>query len=96
MKISFDKKTFLTSLKNVSLVVLGTALLALGFAVFMIPYDLVAGGVTGIAIIAENLIPLDFVTVDFAVTLLTWLIFFLGFIFLGKSFSMKTLISTIV
>ena len=96
MKISFDKRSFFTSLKNVSLVVLGTALLALGFAVFMIPYDLVAGGVTGIAIIAEKLIPLEFVTVDFAVTLLTWLIFFLGFIFLGKSFSMKTMISTIV
>ena len=96
MKITLDRRTLLTALKNYSLVVAGTAVLAFGFAVFMIPYDLVAGGVTGIAIIAEKLIPLDFVTVDFAVTLLTWLIFFLGFIFLGRAFTMKTLISTIV
>lgn len=96
MKIAVDKKKLLDNLRSLSLIILGTLLLALGFAVFMIPYDLVAGGVTGIALIAEKIIPIDFVTVDLSVTVLSWLIFFAGWIFLGRSFSAKTLISTIL
>lgn len=96
MKNTFDKKIVLGELKNFFLVLLGTAVLAFGFAVFMIPYDLVAGGVSGISIILEKVMPWDFVTVDLLVMALTWLIFFLGLIFLGKSFSMKTLLSSIV
>ncbi len=96
MKIAVDKKNLLEGLKNFSLVVLGTAILAFGVAVFMIPYDLVAGGVAGISIILDKIIDSEIFTVDLMVTILTWAIFFLGLIFLGKSFSMKTLLSTVV
>ena len=96
MKIALEKKNVFGLLKNLILVIAGTAVLAFGFAVFMIPYNLVAGGVAGIAIVLDNLIESDLVTVDLVVTLLTWSIFFLGLIFLGRSFSMKTLVSSIV
>ena len=96
MKLSLDRRSLFGIFKNFSLVVLGTAVLAFGFSVFMIPYNLVAGGVAGISIVLDELIESEVFTVDVMVTILTWTIFFLGLIFLGKSFSMKTLLSTIV
>lgn len=95
MKINVEKKNVLGFLKNLCLVIVGTAVLAFGFSVFMIPYNLVAGGVSGVAIALNQIIKSDVITVDVLVTILTWAIFFLGLIFLGKSFSMKTLVSSI-
>lgn len=89
-------KAILKNVKDVLLVIVGTAVLAFGYTVFLIPYDLIAGGVTGIAIIINRFISSDSISIDVTVTVLTWLIFFLGLIFLGKSFSIKTLVSTIV
>ena len=43
-----------------------------------------------------TLIPFDFITKEMIVAILTWSLFFLGFIILGKGFAMKSLISTIV
>lgn len=90
------KKEILTSIKNIFLVVIGTLLLALGTAVFIMPFDLVAGGVSSIAIILDKLIPLEFLTVERMITLLTWALFFMGLFILGKAFALKTLVSTIV
>lgn len=84
------------ALKNVALVIIGTLILALGTAVFIIPFDLVVGGVSSIAIIIDKLIPLEFVTIDLLVTVITWGLFFIGLFVLGKSFALKTLISTII
>lgn len=83
-------------IRNMLYVVGGTLLLSFGTAVFIVPFDLVTGGVSGIAIVLEKLIPLDFLTVDRWVTVLTWVLFFLGLIFLGRDFALKTLVSTIV
>jgi len=85
-----------TALKNLFLVVAGTVILALGTALFVIPNDLVVGGVSGLGIIIEKILPFEFFTVDLIITILTWLLFFMGLIILGKSFAMKTLVSTIV
>lgn len=83
-------------LKNVSLVVLGTFVLSLGTAVFLLPYELVTGGVPGLSIVLHRLLPFEFLTLDLLVTILTWLLFFLGFAAMGKSFAAKTLISALV
>lgn len=77
-------------------VVGGTLLLAFGTAIFLIPFDLVAGGVSGVAIVLDKIVPWGFFTVDRWVTLLTWALFFLGLFFLGRDFALKTLISTVV
>ena len=82
-------------LKNVALVLLGTLLLSFGTAVFIIPFGLVAGGVSGFSIII-NLITKGALSVDFLITLLTWALFVLGIFTLGRAFALKTLLSTLV
>ncbi|MBE6684498.1 MAG: YitT family protein [Ruminococcaceae bacterium] len=96
MKIKFSRSEILNFLKNTLLVIVGTIILSFGSAVFIIPFDLVTGGVSGIAIVLHRIIPLDFLTVDLIITIVTWLLFFVGFFVLGKSFALKTLISTII
>ena len=81
--------------KNALLVLLGTATLAFGTAVFLIPFNLIAGGMSGIAIILDKLLPFPNLTVDLIITIETWLLFALGAIFLGRAFAAKTLLSTI-
>lgn len=82
--------------KNIILVVAGTFVLSFGTAVFIIPFELVSGGVSGFSIILNHIIPIEFFTVDRLVTILTWLLFFLGWLVMGKSFALKTLISAVV
>jgi uncharacterized membrane-anchored protein YitT (DUF2179 family) len=96
------KKEIYSYLSKNLLVILGTVILAFGSAVFLIPFDLVMGGTSGIAIIIKSCFPqgLDSATVDvyinIAVAVITWALFFIGLIFLGKDFAAKTLLSTIV
>ena len=87
---------FWTNVKNISLIILGTLMLAFGISIFILPFNLVTGGISGIAIVIDLLVPIEAITVDMIVTVLTWLLFFVGLFFLGKDFAMKTLISTII
>ena len=89
-----NKKQFINTIKNFLIVILGTAILAFGTAIFIVPFDLITGGVSGIAIILSNLIPLN-LSIDFYISILTWSLFILGLIFLGKQFAAKTLISSL-
>ena len=83
-------------------VVLGTIILAFGSAIFLVPFDLVIGGTSGIAVIIKTFffdtLPEEQVLayLDITVAIITWFLFLLGLIFLGKEFAMKTLVSTIV
>jgi len=91
-----ELKKYLPVLKNTGLVVVGTLILAFGTALFILPFDLVCGGVSSIAIILNNLLGVNFISLDTLITIITWTLFFIGLIFLGKNFAIKTLISTIV
>ncbi len=90
-----DKNDLVRMFKNLAFVLAGTFVLSFGVAIFILPNDLVTGGIPALAILVERMIPFEFFTVDIAVTVLTWFFFFLGLIFLGKSFAVKTLISAI-
>ncbi len=101
----YTKTELLLQMKNFALVVLGTIVLGLGCAIFFDPFDLVAGGVTGISIAIGRLISVEWVVLPLlgktgVVTLLvyaiSWVLFFLGLAFLGKDFALKTLVSTIL
>lgn len=92
----YDKKDWLRVAKNVGLTVLGSLVLAFGAAIFILPFSLISGGMPGMAIVLNRLIPLAFFTEDVIVTILTWVLFFVGFAVLGRSFAAKTLISAIV
>ena len=50
----------------------------------------------GFSIILVNIIRIDVLTVDVCVTILTWVLFILGWIILGSEFTLKTLVSAIV
>lgn len=104
MAIKLNRQDVLRHIKNFILVILGTAVLAFGTAVFLVQFDLVTGGVSGIGIILDNLIfNVDFSigflgidsNIDFYIFALTWILFFIGLIFLGVDFALKTLVSTI-
>lgn len=91
-----NKKDVRLIIKNISLVVIGTLILAFGTSVFIIPLNLVVGGMSGLAVVVSLLLPEGFMSIELIITILTWLVFFLGLIILGKSFALKTLVSAIV
>lgn len=96
MKKGLKRSEALIRIKNILLVIAGTLVLSFGTSIFILPFDLVTGGVSGISIVADKLIPIEFITVDMIITVITWALFLLGWIFLGKSFAAKTFISTII
>ncbi|MBQ7343691.1 MAG: YitT family protein [Clostridia bacterium] len=85
-------------IKNVSLVLIGTFILAFGIAMFIFPFDLVTGGISGIGIIlakAFSGVPfLGDLGPDVYSSVINWILFALGFLILGKTFALNTLIST--
>ena len=89
------RKDIAIQIKNISLVVLGTLILSFGTVVFILPFDMVVGGVSGIAIVLHSF-GLTFIGEELWIAILTWGLFLIGLIFLGKDFAMKTLISAIV
>lgn len=92
-KLKYDPRSMI---KNIGLVVLGTFILSFGTSIFLLPFNLVTGGIPGISLVISNIISVEWLTVDILVTVLTWSLFLIGFIVLGKSFAAKTLISAIV
>lgn len=96
MKKKLTRPELLTQIKNCIFIIFGTLVLSFGTAVFILPFNLISGGVSGISIVAKKLIPFEFITTDMIITAITWMLFILGLIVLGKSFAAKTLISTIV
>ncbi len=100
LRLPKTKKEWLLILKNNALVVLGTLILAFGTGVFLIPFDLVTGGVSGIGIVLTHLFfdieALRPLGADFYAGVLVWIFFILGYFTLGRSFAAKTLVSSIV
>ena len=83
-------------IKNILLVIIGTTILGFGVGVFILPFELITGGVPGAAIILKNIIPVDAISVEMYTTIVTWVLFFVGLIILGKDFALKTLLSSII
>src|SRR5574344_1116405 len=90
IKNYFSKENILKNLKQLFLLILGTLILSIGCGFFLIPFQIVSGGVTGISIITSSFIAPDIMTY-----ILSWSLFLLGFIFLGVKFTISSLISTI-
>ena len=95
MKEFAKREKILCETRNFLLVVFGTLLLGFGTAVFIIPFDLITGGMSGLAIVLTRVIPLN-ISVDLYVTILTWLLFLLGLIILGRGFALRTLVSAVI
>ena len=93
-----DKKALLKLIWSYVVITIGTSLLAFGAVIFLEKSNLVAGGVSGIAIIVQNLVSTDksIVIYDYVVYGLMIMFWVLGFIFIGKEFAVKTLYSTAI
>lgn len=79
-------------LKNLLFILCGNLLYALGIAFFIIPSGLITGGTTGIGIFIHEITGFS---LSLFILLFNILMFFIGFIFLGKKFALTTLISTL-
>lgn len=82
------KLFFYKELKDYVILTLATIILVAGIYVFKFPNHFSFGGVTGIAIILAGLFPISASAVTF---ILNMLLLVVGFIFLGRSFGIKTI-----
>lgn len=83
------KKWFIDSL----VVVFGTFILAIGVSFFILPYNILSGGVAGIAVALK---PIFHLSEEVVINALVYGLFIVGVIFLGKEFAIKTIISTLI
>ena len=83
-------KNFANNFRWVSMIALGCAIFALGFDLFLEPNGLNAGGISGIAMIVMELIPIG--TVGMASALMNLPLFFFG----GKKIGMRFFVGSII
>lgn len=81
------------SMKDILFVVLGNIILAAGVSFFIVPNNILSGGVAGIAV---AIAPVINVSATMIINGLTFILFIGGILVLGKNFAIKTLLSTIL
>lgn len=81
------------NLKSYLLVIIGSCFTASAFGLIVLPNQFAAGGVTGFSVLLQNIIPLPVSVLVLAVNLS---LFLLGWIFVGKDFVFKTLLTSII
>lgn len=82
-----------STIKEFSIITVGTAIIAAAVYFFMQPFNLTLGSVAGFAIIMENLIPMKISTITM-ITNVVLLIF--GFLLIGKEFGGKTVYTSLL
>ena len=87
------KKNNAKRLKDLVMILIGNIILAFGVGVFLLPSNILSGGVAGVAVLLEPFIPLSKPTI---VTITTYSLYFLGVICLGKKFALQTLVSSLL
>lgn len=71
----------------------GNGILAFAIAAFVVPHDLIMGGVTGISILINRFVDIDVAVIVFILNLLALL---LGYVVLGKKFLLTTVGSSLL
>ena len=74
-------------------IIIGALLIAIGLYFFWAPSNLAAGGVSGLAIVLKALLPV--VPIGVLIFILDCLMFMIGFIMLGKSFGLRSLMCSL-
>lgn len=78
---------------NVLVIITANFLLAFASAFFLIPMNIVNGGMTGLSLIFFSWFAIP---VDITTAILAWSFFFIGLMILGKKFSAQTFLATIL
>lgn len=80
-------------MKNVFLILLGNLIVAFAVNSFIIPNDILSGGLAGIAVGLQPIFP--WIDTNLFITIFTIVLFILGHFILGKEFTKGTIVSTI-
>lgn len=82
---------------NVILILLGSALVALSNSIFIVPFNIVKGGMTSVAMMISNLLyPLtNSNTTDIVLWIVNIVLWFIALFLIGKKFAMSTLVGTV-
>ena len=80
-------------LTNSLMVIVGTFILAFAVGAFLLPGNILSGGVAGVAVLMEPIFHID---KTLMVSLLTYGLFFIGALFLGKEFCIQTILSSLL
>lgn len=88
-----EKEKKIIIAKNCALISLGCIIYSLGVALFLDPYGIASGGVTGIAIII-NYVSNGVIGTGWLILIINVPLFIIGFIFFGKTFIISSVIST--
>lgn len=75
------------------MITVAAIILDLGVYLFKFPNDFSFGGVTGISVVLASFLPLSASTLNFIINMALLL---LGFIFIGKSFAMRTVYASVL
>ena len=92
------KKDWWRLIYKTLIVILGTFLVAFGSTAFLVPLDINAGGLSGVAVIARFYVndPQTKVLVyNLVVAISAVVLWLVGLLFIGKEFAIKTLVSTV-
>ncbi|MBQ5782529.1 MAG: YitT family protein [Oscillospiraceae bacterium] len=81
------------NIRSYLLVALGSSLTACAFGIFVLPMGFAAGGVTGFAVLLQKIVPIPVSTLVLIVNLT---LFLLGWIFVGRDFVLKTLMTSLI
>lgn len=81
------------TLVDILFILVGNFLLALSVTAFILPYDILSGGVAGIAVALSPFINLD---KTIMVNILVIVLFVVGWIFLGNKFAAQTFLSSLI
>jgi uncharacterized membrane-anchored protein YitT (DUF2179 family) len=87
------KLAWLKSLKRITFILLGAILVAVALEIFLVPNDVIDGGIVGISIIFAHLSGLNLGVLLFVLNLP---FFFIGYKQIGKTFALSTLLGVIV
>lgn len=79
------------------MVTIGTVILTIGVYIFKIPNKFIMGGVTGISVALSSVMPDDFfISTAWIIMILNVLLLAVGFVFVGKSFGLKTVYASLL
>ncbi len=83
-----SKKQFVM---NMLVIILGNLSIAVATSLFILPFDIIVGGTSGLGVVLKSWFGFN---PEIVITIAVWVLFFIGWIFLGKDFALKTLMST--
>lgn len=80
------------TVKEYIIIFLGTAIVATGLAIFLIPSDLAVGGISGLAIVINSHFPQ--VPVGLTMTVMNVILLLVAFILIGRQFGARTIFAS--